>query len=149
MSLLDDYRLYDPSESSRLNTNTYINNTAPINVSGTVSISGVGGNAVNVYNEAAAVAASIETLVVSYTVPLGKKLRVNGAHGAGIVDTLFAVKKNTDYQSKKRNSWCERNVNFNLLFDAVAGDTVSVYATHGNLVPQNFEANIFGILDDA
>jgi hypothetical protein len=105
-----------------------------------------GGTPLHEYGEASALPAT-ETLIVSYTVPTGKKARIRQIHATGQSTAIFKLKINNTAIWTGRIAWTDRNIK--AAFEGVeliAGDTIKITALHNQSTAQNYQADIDGFL---
>lgn len=98
-----------------------------------------------VSGESLAVPSASETVVASYTVPVGETYRLERAHARADGDTHFRLKKNGAQIAARDNNWCARTVTFeygSLLFQA--GDIISITAEHNCSNPLDIGAELYG-----
>jgi hypothetical protein len=121
----------------------------PVEVHGSVSLDETFGSYLTVYNEALAVPASVETTVVTYAVPTGKRFVLLGCSASSDGDARFRLYIGSTRYATKRNNWCERNVDFiNKIAPIDEGVTITVKIIHACLTARNFEASIYGSVSD-
>lgn len=102
------------------------------------------------YAEASAVAGLATVDVVSYTVPVGKELKLLRIDYSGENKSIMSVKINTITKAKKR-TWFA-NFNGEFLFEKYilnAGDILTLTVQNESNSIADFNGNIQGILDDA
>ena len=97
------------------------------------------------YNEVS-VPDGIETVVMTYTVPLATDFQVVKVDASGDADAKFRLKKNGSILSTKRNSWANRNVDFEFSYGLkmVAGDIIEVTVEQNNGEAFDFNASFYG-----
>jgi hypothetical protein len=87
-----------------------------------------------------------EEVLLSYVVPVSSTFQVLMVSCSSETDGKFKVKKNGDIVSCKRNSWSNRNIEFDFPygFKLVAGDLLEVTAENLGDVTSDFNANFYG-----
>ena len=117
--------------------------TNPLNVN---IVSGAGSTGIVEWDDAA-VAASAETLIVSYTVPVGQAFYLSRVEASGENMARYTVKVGAATVGVKRSYFTHFNVDFTFAdLKIPAGTTVTVTAYHTRLVASNHEASIQGEL---
>jgi hypothetical protein len=120
----------------------------PLNLTseGYLQTSIVGNENMSIVYDEGTFSGNIEHSVVLFTVPVGKEFNLTKITGEGICDALFRVKVNGTTIERKRNNWCDRNMNFTyargLLLNA--GDTVELTIAHSQLTSKTFSGTIYG-----
>ena len=127
------------------------NTPIPINITGDGAVRVVqsfAGAETLLYNELS-VPAATETQVISYTVAVATDFHALTIMCSGEADGDFILKKNGAVRAKKRNSWADRNVDFQFPFSfkLQAGDVISVHVLHNNDNACLFNASIYGESD--
>ena len=99
----------------------------------------------NLFNSAS-IPTGVETTLISYTVPAVTKFHVLLASCSGEADGVFTFKKNGAPMGRKRNSWSNRNVEFEFLYGLKmnAGDVIEVSVLHNNDASCQFDGNFYG-----
>jgi len=135
---------------------TKIENTTsdpiPVNI-----VSGASGSELyEQFNEVASVATSALTSILTYTVPAGKEFKFMYAEAGGTNISDYRVKVNGTRISRKRTYL---NGDMWVPFDfrigdssgkiLVAGDVLIIETIHDRPDPGDFEARMFGILENA
>jgi hypothetical protein len=92
----------------------------------------------------AAVPPSTESTLASIIVPVGKKIRLRGVHAEGDDDGIFRIYVNAQKKWQARNAWTNRNVNFIIELEAVAGDTIYLKAYNPKGSVKNYSGSIYG-----
>lgn len=106
---------------------------------------GVKGVSRNVYNEISNITSEIETLVTTYTVPIGKKFDLSRAVCSGDNIARFTIKVNGSILQGKRTWWSDFNTEFNVDEDILnAGEKVEIFVTNRGIKSADFEATIIG-----
>ena len=105
------------------------------------------GNSKLIYSESSSIAIGVETLINTYTVPVGKCFKLKMCHVSGTNVSIFKVKINGSTISTKRIWWNSWNADF-LFNDEVtdAGDVIEVYVTNNSATAMvgDYESNIQG-----
>lgn len=103
----------------------------------------------NTYNEVLAVASGVETTIVTYTVPSGRIAYLSRTEYSGTNIATYAVKINGTTQDKKRTNYATSlnestilNSSGNTGIALVAGDVVTVTATHTNASTGDFNSRV-------
>lgn len=99
----------------------------------------------NVYNDVSGVPEEVETLVATYTVPVGKKFDFSRAVCSGDNIARFVLKINGDVKQGKRTWWVDFNAEFNVNEDILsAGDKVEIFVINRGKGAADFEGTIIG-----
>jgi hypothetical protein len=99
----------------------------------------------NIYNDVNSVLPNTDTLVVSYTVPVGKKFDLNSATCSGENTAKFTVKINGAIIQVKRSWWTEFNVDFDFREQILsAGDVVEIFVTNNGKASVTFDSTVIG-----
>lgn len=117
--------------------------------SGNVQVGIVQKQPVNEYAEVANIVSEVETTVVSYTVPAGKTLNIQGFLGTGTATGRFKLFLDSTVRGILRSSAAERSPSItyvNGVIQAAEGVVVTVKAYHEELANQTFQCNLFGYL---
>jgi hypothetical protein len=150
---LDDFAL---SKAVRMHTDGTVRvdptgqTVQPVNVVNPIVIApGTGGSPLVQYNSAAAVAANIETTIVSFIVPPGQTLHLNACEGTGdIAGCRYTVYVNGALVMAKRTTVAEPNADLDFKGAqplVMAGQIIQLKVTHflgGHL--GNFDGTILG-----
>jgi hypothetical protein len=97
------------------------------------------------FNEIASVPVSIETLIVGFTVPVGKKFDISHATASGDNIGKYFLKVNDEIVQVKRSWWNNFNVDFNLNEIILnAGDKVEIFVENNGKDTVSFNGTIFG-----
>jgi len=99
----------------------------------------------NIYNQVNSVIINVETLVVSYTVPVGKKFDLSAATCSGDNIARFIVKVNSQVIQAKRTWFTNFNVDFDfqeLILNET--DKVEIFVENNGKSSEDFEATIIG-----
>lgn len=97
--------------------------------------------------DTADIVGSVETDLVTYTVPTGKKARIKVIHATGGSDCELALKIGSNVVHKARSAWNDRNIqSFFEGLEASAGEVVKITITHDEVVNITFYGDIDGIL---
>lgn len=109
-----------------------------------------GFEAKSVYAEVSAVAASTQTDITTYTVPVGKIFVLTNVEASGENLAKYSVIINSVTNATKRSWWTAFNVDFVYnRYELAAGDVVKVSVIHERTEVSDFEARIIGIEGDA
>lgn len=103
----------------------------------------------NEYNEDLAVVDSLETDIVTYTVPALATAQIFGLSATGSADWFFKLKINGTTVYSGRTQWTQRNLQQlynNGEITASAGDVIKITVKHLELLNQSFYASLFGVL---
>lgn len=115
-----------------------------------VTTTGSTGTPVNVYAENTTVPSSTLTIILSYTVPVGKTLSITGAYGWGQADGEFAIKVDSVFVGGGWSSPSFRTLHLDYVpapILATAGQVVTVNVTQYQTSTQDFKANLLGTLN--
>lgn len=109
------------------------------------TVPGFAGIETNYYNETTVPAGQTSTILVQ-TIATGTEFQILLLSASGEADGVFKVKKNGNTLSCKRNSWANRNVEFEFLygFQLNAGDIITVEVTNINEEDFLYNANFYG-----
>jgi len=103
---------------------------------------------INQYNELVGALPSVETTIISYTVPAGKNFYIINFSGKGTAKATFSLKVNGSVQSKKDMDVSDRNPigEFSHAFGlkTSVGDLILVTVTNTSSVLGNYQANLHG-----
>ena len=106
----------------------------------------VGNESMSIHYDDGVFSGATEHSVVSFTVGAGQEFNLSKVTGEGRTDAIFRVKVNGTVIERKRNNWCERNVEFK--YDKGlplnAGDTVELTIEHTQLTSLPFSGTIYG-----
>jgi hypothetical protein len=102
-----------------------------------------GNYAVNNFAIKPTVVPSTETLVVSYTVPVGKTALIKGVYGEGGTDGLFKLYVNTVAVWQGRNAWTQRLVQTPLERTVATGDIVELKVTNLKALNHMFSGGFY------
>ena len=110
---------------------------------------GTKGISQNIYNEINSTPVGVETLIVSYTVPLNMKFDLSNATASGENIAEYIVKVNDDVVQKKRSWWSDFNQDFNFQeLILSASDKVEIFVKNNGKNTVSFNATIIGGLYD-
>lgn len=123
-------------------------NPIPVNV-----VDSVPGSPLNVFNEVTAVAVSTETDVLSYTVPVGKAVRLSFVDANGDNIAIYRVKVNGSTIAKKSTHvGGDPSVTFQFdRFELAAGDVFKITVENCSLLSLtgSFDGRLNGSIGDA
>ena len=106
---------------------------------------GVRGVSKNIYNSVNSIPLGSESLVVSYTVPVGKKFDLRRVSASGDNIARFLVKINGDTKQAKRTWWTNFNAEFDLEEEIlISGDVVTLFVENKGQDAVSFEGTING-----
>ena len=97
------------------------------------------------FNEAT-ISSAIESTLVSYTVPSGKKGRLKHVQATGEADAIFRLYIDTDQKTEARNVWTERNFTTTLEIEAIAGETIILKVEHTEPSSKQYQGTLSGYL---
>lgn len=143
----DSIAIGDPASDNIL----AINSDGSINVNATISPVSPG-NVINQYNEVTGIAMGSSITVVSYTVPVGKTLRLTRIEFSSDSISTFEVDFNGIANAKKRLHYTHFNDDFEFLNDQdglslTAGTIINVVATNNSVNgTASFNSNLQGVL---
>lgn len=103
----------------------------------------------NSYDEDTSVVSTVETIVLTYTVPAGKTANIEGFSGTGTATGRFKLKVAGTTNGVIRTSTSERSKNAdykNGPVQASAGAAVTVTAYHEEVSNQTMECSLYGYL---
>jgi hypothetical protein len=129
-------------DGNAANTPVPVNSTAD----GVIrTVTGFVGIETILYNEVS-VLTGAETTVLSYVVPVATDYHAISIPCSGEADGIFILKKNGATIGKKRNSWSQRNVDFEFEYGLKfqAADVISVSVLHVNDGACLFNASFYG-----
>lgn len=99
----------------------------------------------NIYNGIASVPINVETLITTYTVPIGKKFDLAFAVCSGENRAKYSVKVNNQILQVKRTWWGDFNAEFNVSEDILlAGDKVELFVENCGDASVDFDGTIIG-----
>lgn len=99
----------------------------------------------NIYDNANAVPVNTETLINSYTVPVGKGFDLNAVSCSGNNIARFIIKVNSSIIQAKRTWWGGFNCDFNIIENILAaGDKVEIFVENNGETAEFFESTIIG-----
>jgi len=127
-------------------------NQLKVNPDGSINVNtgGTSGTPVNKYAENTTVPSSTLTAIVSYTVPAGKTLNINGIYGWGTSDGEFTIKVDSTVVGGGWSSPSFRTLHLDYEsapIPATAGQVVTVNVTQYYIATQDFKANLLGQLN--
>jgi hypothetical protein len=143
----DSIAIGDPSSDNIL----AINSDGSINVHAVISPTAPG-TAINIYNEVTGIAISSSTTVVTYTVPVGKKLSITRVEFSSDSVSTFELDFSGSPAAKKRLTFTNFNGDFDFEnmqdgLSLTAGTIINVVATNNSVQgAAEFAANIQGVL---
>lgn len=96
-----------------------------------------------------AVPGGVETTIVSYTVPSGKKFKLCSWSGSGTADAKFILYINGAKKMTLRNSVAFPNVNKEFVnpIEVLSGITIAIKVWHSEVSTEEFSALIEGYLE--
>lgn len=100
------------------------------------------------YSEISAVAAAVETTILTYTVPAATTTSIVRADVSGTNIALYAVKVNSAAIAKRRTWWTSFNEKFEFTtnisngYTLSAGDVVTITVLHNSASLGNFNASL-------
>ena len=92
------------------------------------------------------ISSGVETPVITYTVPPGKKFILDGGSSGGPTDAIYKLYINSNVLEVKQNNWCERDIVFGVKYNLQAGDIIEISVIHNSSSSWVFNASIFGFL---
>jgi len=104
-----------------------------------------------IYGNVAAVPKGIETTIVTFTVPVGSSFVILGSSATCMTDCTFRLYINDELFEVRRNSWCDRNVEFQTKQRAIAEYVIKITGEHNSHLyngpgnPHDMDASITGI----
>jgi len=104
---------------------------------------------INIYAEVGSIASETETTVVTYAVPAGKTLNIQGFLGTGTSTGRFRLFLDAVVEGILRTSTAERSTSVDYgrgVIQATTGTTVTIKAYHEETANQTFQGNLFGYL---
>lgn len=106
---------------------------------------GTGGVIYNIYNEVTGVVVDVETLVTTYTVPVGKGFNLKSAMCSAENVAKFIAKINNNTVQVKRATWNSFNPEFDFVEQLlVEGDKVEIFVENNGDTTATFDATIIG-----
>lgn len=125
--------------------------TLDINQNGSINVvvSSPEGGLWSEYDMNFAVPPIVETTIVTFTVPIGQSLYVNGFVATGEADGIFTLKHNSNVLVEMRNSWTSRNVEYtpgNHGHEIPEGETIEIAVRHNEAINKWFSATLQGLL---
>jgi len=104
---------------------------------------------INEFGENAAVVSGVETTILSYVVPVGSTLYIQGFYGSSGESAVYRLKKNGTAKGVLRTSPSrptEKLCYQDGVLTAVAGDTVIITAKHAEILNQVIDCGLWGYL---
>jgi hypothetical protein len=123
---------------------TFVSNIVKVQIE-----EGANDDFINVYDEANSVSGYATAIIIEYTVPVGKELKLKSIEASGENKAVYVVDKNGATESKKRSYYTDYNVTFeqfNLLFNA--GDVLKIIVENESSSIADFNANFIGVLQN-
>lgn len=106
---------------------------------------GTGGIIYNIYNQISSAPIGIETLVTSYTVPVGKGFNLKNAMCSADNVAKFLAKINNNIVQVKRSTWNSFNPEFDFVEQLlVEGDKIEIFVENNGDTVASFDATIIG-----
>lgn len=103
------------------------------------------GTTTHFYDNANAVPVNTETLINSYTVPVGKGFDLNQVTCSGNNIARFIIKVNGSIIQAKRTWWANFNIDFNIVEKILsAGDKIEIFVENNGETSEFFESTIIG-----
>jgi len=103
-------------------------------------------NGFTIQNSINNVPANVETPLVSYTVPIGKKITCVGGVVSGMTDATFKYYVDNAIKEILRINWTERNASFSTIEKMEAGKIVKITVQHHAINTHDFDGSIFAFL---
>ncbi len=99
----------------------------------------------NIYNDVSAVVITVETLINTYTVAIGKKFDLKNLSCSGDNIARFIIKINGLTVIAKRTWWTDFNADFSFTGETLsAGDKVEIFVENNGIDSSDFESTITG-----
>lgn len=109
-----------------------------------------GSNNLNLYNESLSVAGLDTVTILTYTVPTGKKFKLQSIDYSGDNRSVFTVGLNASVISKQRLYYTQYKGTFEFYnLEFVAGDIIKLIVENKTNNPADFNGNLIGRIDNA